>query len=128
MPHVSKQLLEKEKFLDIHKQLFKVMTELSRSGKTKAILNQLLTKTEKLMLAKRLAIIFMLNQKESTYAISNILKVSQSTAARMSLLYENGAYADIIEEMRKQNSFWTQLEKIIPPRVGRDRFKNFLQF
>ncbi len=46
----------------------------------------------------------------------------------MSLLYENGAYADIIEEMKKQNDFWIQLEKIIPPRVGKNRFKNFLQF
>ena len=80
------------------------------------------------MLAKRLAIIFMLDQKESMYAISNILKVSPSTVARMSLSYENGSYANIIEEMRKQSSFWVQFHKIIPPRVGRDRFKNFLQF
>ncbi len=128
MPHISKQLLEKGKFLDIHKQLFRVIADLSRSGRTRAILDQLLTKTEKLMLAKRLAIIFMLDQKESIYAISNILKVSPSTVARMSLLYENGGYRDILEEMRKQNSFWTKLEKIIPPRVGRNRFKNFLQF
>lgn len=128
MPHISKQLLEKGKFLDIHKQLFKVIAELSRSGKTRTILNQLLTKTEKLMLAKRLAIIFMLDQKESMYAISNILKVSPSTVARMSLIYENGGYGDILEEMKKQNSFWVKLEKIIPPRVGRNRFKNFLQF
>ena len=101
---------------------------LARSGKTNAVLGQLFTKTEKLMLAKRLAIIFMLDQKESTYAISNILKVSQSTVARISLKQENGEYGDIIEEMRKQSSFWAQLQKIIPPRVGRNRFNNFLQF
>ncbi len=128
MPHISKQLLEKKRFLEIHRQLFKIITEISRSGKTKIILDELLTKTEKLMLAKRLAIIFMLDQKESMYAISNILKVSPSTVARMSLSYENGSYANIIEEMRKQSSFWVQFHKIIPPRVGRDRFKNFLQF
>ncbi|MFA5888907.1 MAG: Trp family transcriptional regulator [Candidatus Paceibacterota bacterium] len=128
MPHISKQFLEKKKFQDIHSQLFKVINMLVREGKTTAILNELFTKTEKLMLAKRLAIIFMLDQKESSYAISNILKVSQSTVALMSLKQENGKYSDIIKEMRKQNNFWIQLQKIIPPRVGRNRFKNFLQF
>ncbi len=128
MPHISKQLLEKKQFIEIHRQLFKVITEISRGGKTKIILNELLTKTEKLMLAKRLAVIFMLERKESIYAISNILKMSPSTVARMSLLHENGAYKDILKDMKDKNSFWKTLEKIIPPRVGRNRFKNFLQF
>ena len=128
MPHISKQLLEKEKFMGIHRQLYKIITELSKSGNSKVIFNGLLTKTEKLMLAKRLAIIIMLDQKESIYAIENILKVSPSTVARMSLSYESGKYSELLKEVRKQNSFWTQIEKIIPPRVGRNRFKNFLQF
>ena len=128
MPHISKKLLEKEKFLNIHRQLLKIISEFSRSGNTKTIFNTLLTKTEKLMLAKRLAIIIMLDQKESIYAIENTLKVSPSTVARMSLSHENGVYRELLKEIHKQNNFWTQLEKIIPPRVGRNRFKNFLQF
>ena len=128
MPHISKQFLEKKKFHDIHNQLFKVINLLVREGKTTTILNELFTKTEKLMLAKRLAIIYMLDKQESSYAISNILKVSQSTVARMSLKQENGEYSDIIREMRRQDNFWVQLQKFIPPRVGRNRFKNFLQF
>jgi len=128
MPHVSKRLLEQKKFLDIHKELFKVITRLARSGKTSVALGKLFTKTEKLMLAKRLAIIVMLDQKESMYAIEHILKVSPSTVARLSLYYERGAYRELLEEIRKQYSFWTLIEKIIPPRVGRNRFKNFLQF
>ena len=128
MPHISKRLLEKEKFLEIHRQLFKVIVELSRLGKAKVVLNSLLTKTEKLMLSKRLAIIIMLDQRESIYAIENILKVSPSTVARMSVLYEKGVYSDLLKEVHEQKSFWTQIQKIIPPRVGRGRFKNFLQF
>ena len=128
MPHISKKLLERGKFLEIHKQFFKVIIELSRSGQAKVVLNNLLTKTEKLMLSKRLAIIVMLDQKESIYAIENTLKVSPSTVARMLLSYEKGKYSDLLKEIRKQNSFWTQIEKIIPPRVGRNRFKHFLQF
>ena len=128
MPHISKKLLEKDKFLGIHKQLYKIIAEFSRTGKAKIVFDELLTKTEKLMLAKRLAIIVMLDQNESIYAMEQTLKVSSSTVARMSLSYENGEYAELLKEIRKQNSFWTQIEKIIPPRVGRNRFKNFLQF
>lgn len=128
MSHVSKKLLEQKKFFDIHKELFKAIAELSRSGRTSVALGELFTKTEKLMLAKRLAIICMLDRKESIYAIERALKVSPSTVARISLGCEKGAYSHLISEIRGQNSFWVQLEKIIPPRVGRNRFKNFLQF
>ncbi len=128
MPHVSKKLLEKTKFSDIHHDLFKTIAELSGSGNAKAVLGELLTKTEKLMLAKRLAIIAMLDRGESIYSIQEILKVSPSTAARMSFLYENGAYKNLVKGIRSKDNFWVQLEKIIPPRVGRNRFKNFLKF
>ena len=128
MPHISKRLLEKNKFLDIHKQLYKILSTLSRSGKANVIFDELMTKTEKIMFAKRLAIILMLDQNESIYAIEQVLKVSPSTVARMSVLYDNGAYSKLLKEFRSQNSLWTQIQKIIPPRVGRDRFKNFLQF
>ncbi len=47
MPHVSKKLLEKTKFSDIHYDLFKTIAELSGSGNAKAVLNELFTKTEK---------------------------------------------------------------------------------
>ncbi len=125
MPHISKKLLEKDKFFHIHKQLYKVVNDLVRSGKTKTLFDDLLTKTEKIMLSKRLAVIVMLDNKESIYAIENILKVSSSTVGRMSYAYERGMYRDLLKEIRTQNSFWNQLKKIIPPKVGRDRFKNF---
>jgi uncharacterized protein YerC len=125
MPHVSKKLLEKENFVKIHRQLFKSITKLVSSGKTDAILGELLTKTEKLMFAKRLSIIFMIHRGESLYAIEQILKVSPSTVARIRLGYELGAYRKLIEEAREGSGFWIQLNKIIPPRVGRNRFKNF---
>ena len=128
MPHISKRFLEKNKFFEIHKQLYKAVANLVRSGKTKVIFDGLLTKTEKIMLAKRLAIIIMIDQKESIYAIENILKVSSSTVSRMFDQYEKGLYSDLLKQIKLQDSFWTQIQKIIPPRVGRNRFKNFLQF
>lgn len=128
MPHISKRFLQKEKYLEIHKQLYKIIKELSRTGGAKLIFDELFTKTEKLMLAKRLAIILLLDKDESIYAIENTLKVSPSTVARISLLCEEGKFKDLVKEIKKQTGFWSQMEKIIPPKVGRNRFKNFLQF
>ncbi len=125
---MSKKLLEKKKFLAIHKELFKFMTKISRAGNSHSLFNELFTKTEKLMIAKRLAIIYLISQKESLYAIEQTLKVSPSTVARMSYKYEKGNYKELVKEIREQSSFWAQLERIVPPKVGRNRFKNFLQF
>lgn len=128
MPHISKKLLEKNKFLEIHNQLYKAVSNLVVSGKTRVVFNELLTKTEKIMLAKRLAVILMIDQGETTYAVRHTLKVSPSTVSRMYKLYEQGLFSELIKELKLQNNFWVQIKKIIPPRVGRDRFKTFLKF
>lgn len=128
MPHISKRFLDKGEFSYIHKQLYSVIKELARTGKARVIFNELLTKTEKIMLAKRLAIIIMLDKGESSYSIEKILKVSTSTVGRMLVFYEQGLYLELLKEIKIINSFWTKLEKVLPPRVGRNRFKNFLQF
>ncbi len=128
MPHISKKLLERNKFIEINKQLYKNIQNLVRSGKTKVFFDEVLTKTEKIMLAKRLAMIVMIDEGETSYAIENILQVSPSTVARISDSYEIGKYDNIIKEIKLQKSFQTLIKKIIPPRVGRDRFKHFLQF
>lgn len=114
--------------MEIHKQFYKIIKELSRTGNAKLVFDELFTKTEKLMLAKRLAIILLLDQGESIYAIENTLKVSPSTVARISLAYEEGKFTNLIKEIKNQVGFISQMEKIIPPRIGRNRFKNFLQF
>ena len=128
MPHISKRLLEKDDFININKQFYKIIGNLVRSGKTRLLFDGILTKTERIMLSKRLAIIILLDKGESIYAIEKLMKVSPSTVARMSVLYDIGTYSDLLNEIRLQNKFWNQISKIIPPRVGRDRFKNFLQF
>jgi uncharacterized protein YerC len=128
MPHVSKHLLRRKNFLHVHRQLFSVITELARSGETNAVLGELLTSTERFMLAKRLAIIVMLENGESPYAIWRILRVSPSTVERLSANRDKGTYKNLLRLIKKQDSIWSFLEKIAPPRVGRNRFKNFLNF
>ena len=96
----------------------------------KAVLHALLTKTEKVMLAKRLAIIYMLENGESWYRIQHTLKVSPSTVERLSHACDLGIYDALRKKIgaKRWNGFWRTMEALLPPRAGRDRFKNFLKF
>lgn len=85
MPHVSKQALTSKTIEDLEHHLINLFEE-SSSKSRKDLMVELLTKTERLMLAKRIAILYMLNSGASIYKISHILKVSPSTIAR----FKNG--------------------------------------
>ena len=128
MPHVSQKRVKKQVFNRMSNEFVNAIASMKNSSEVRGFLNELLTPTERVMLAKRLAVILMLKKKYSFLMIRHILKVSPSTVARISLQYEKGAYSKLLIEIKKQNSFWSELSKIIPPRAGRNRFKNFLQF
>jgi uncharacterized protein YerC len=130
MSHISKHYLKQEDFMVIHKILYEALASFYSTREAKVILGELLTKTEKIMLAKRLAIISLLNQGHSIYFIQHVLKVSPSTVARIRLAYEDKKYTSLVQKLktRKWDTVRKQIERIIPPRTGRDRFKHFLNF
>ncbi len=127
MPHVSKEQLAEKVFLHIYNQFTDSVS--SRSRKKQNILGDLLTKTEKVMLAKRLAIIFMLTEGASLYHIQHVLNVSSSTAARFNRNIENGAYVHIqgrLHTKQKKKDFWDILEVVVRagmPPMGRGRWQ-----
>jgi len=126
MPHVSKKKLDKETFEKIFRKLIAVLERAQNQKKLTPILDELLTETEKIMLAKRLAIVLMLSGNTPQHRISEALFVSPSTVTRISLSIEVGKY-DLITSISKKDRI--DLEKIIwllltaggimPPRVGR---------
>lgn len=129
MPHVSKKDLDVGVQAKIFDQLFEVFKTAGRRNKTSKLLVELLTKTEKMMFAKRLAIIFLLEKGVPQHVISSHLQVSPSTIARISLNLERGKYRSL-KEMSGSKMELT-VEKLIkliffsmPPRVGRGRWKN----
>lgn len=125
MPHISKIKLEQE-ILD---KLFSKMVNILERAQTKkrfsAVVRELLTETEKVMLAKRLAIILMLEGGVPQHHISDVLHVSSSTVVRISLGLELGKY-DAIRSISKTKKM--DLEKVVwllltaggimPPRAG----------
>jgi len=125
MPHISKKKLGREVFLRIHKQFVAVVAELRTPVSVESFLGELLTTTEKIMLAKRLAIIFMLNEGVSEYYIYRTLKVSPSTVARMHVAFDGGKYKKIVRVLDGRK-FWAQLGRFarmgMPPITGRGRW------
>ena len=80
---LSGQLLEK--LFDL---FFEVVGNKSSKEEFKKIFVDLLTPAERIMLAKRVAIIYLLLKKIEYYNICDRLKVSQGTVAKYSLLME----------------------------------------
>lgn len=82
MPHVSRKKLNKKIYQKIGDEFILFILELKSSTDTKSFLTNLLTKTERVMLAKRLAVIGMLIKGYSFEAIQKTLEVSPSTVDR----------------------------------------------
>lgn len=98
MPHISKYKLSnksKNNCAELLKEL------ISQSSNKQPLLIDLLTNTEQTMLAKRLAIIYLIRKNESSYYITNTLKVSPSTINRMKKDMWSGKYNDILHYWEK---------------------------
>jgi uncharacterized protein YerC len=127
MTQVSKRFLSKkveERILDL---FWTSLSSLSTKQKVALFLNDLLTRTEKTMLSKRLAIAFMLMKEHDYPIINNRLKVSDSTIwnVKTSLALSGKGYRMAIEQImskEKWEKFWQDLdsffEEILPPRYG----------
>ncbi len=127
MAQVSKRFLHKkveERILDLFWTSF---SSLSTKQKVSLFLNDLLTTTEKIMLAKRLAIAFMLMKGHDYPTINNRLKVSDPTIwnVKTSLSLSGKGYKMAIEQImskEKWEKFWEDLDnlfqEILPPRYG----------
>ncbi len=112
-------------------ELIRSLERSFKKGKTKSVFYEFFTYTERAMLAKRLAVVAMLSQKISTYAIAEVLCMSPSTIDRMSLKYERGQYDGIIKYALGQKDVWEIIDDILtvgglmPPRAGGKRWRKF---
>ncbi len=98
MPHISKRELTKENLENLYTELLKV---LEKSKRNKKVSNEFFTKTERIMFAKRLAVIMMLSRGISVYSIADSLAMSPSTVSLMALKFEEGKYKNIIMQTKK---------------------------
>lgn len=127
MAQVSRRFLKKdveERIADLFRES---LTRLETKGKAALFLDDLLSNTEKIMLAKRLSIAFMLMKGYSYDIINEVLKVSDQTIwnVKKSLELRGKGYKAVIETIIKSEQwikFWQDLDhflnQIIPPGKG----------
>ncbi len=82
MPHVSKRKLKERAEKELTKSLQTVLTKINNYQEIGSFLDSLLSDTERLMLAKRLAIVVLLEEKIPESTIANVLSVTRETVAR----------------------------------------------
>ena len=91
MPHISKGKITEKTQAEMGRLVDDMLLETS-SRRRKRIFSELLTPTEKLMLAKRLTLIYLIEKDTPTFTISALLRVSPSTVARFETMVDRGAF------------------------------------
>jgi len=130
MPHISKRKLEEKFVKDLFLEIVSVFEKAGRRGELKRVLGELLTPTEKIMFAKRLAVISMLAQNIPIHVIADNLSMSSSTIDIMSLRFEVGSYSHVVENGLKKTDIVDIINMIqtvggiMPPRSGKGRWKS----
>jgi uncharacterized protein YerC len=130
MVHISKDKLDDVLRNKLFNELVHFIAPKSKAS-AENILGDLLTKTEKVMLAKRLAAIFMISEKVSLYKTATRLKLSTSTVKRMYTSYSFGEYDRLLGELNRRKvekeKFWELIELISRagmPSMGKRRWQS----
>lgn len=126
MPHISSKKLKKEQLQKLYNEFGISLEKSAKKSWVKFFLNDFLTRTEKIMLAKRFAVIYLLSKDVPISYIAEALCMSPTTISRMSFKYDIGKYSSLLKAIKGEN-IWEILEKILraglPPRAGRGRWK-----
>jgi hypothetical protein len=130
MPHVSKKKLSDKQQFTLDKNFSNWLDTLSKSNTSIAV-RSLLTDTERIMLAKRLSIIFLIGDGLSSYKISKMCSVTIQTVQRLQVDLESGRFDDLVklwDKKKARDEMWKLIETFsrmgLPSYVGKDRYKN----
>ncbi len=108
MAHVSSKKLRAKTSIKIKRNL--VLAVGQDEGR---IIECLLTPTETTMLAKRLAMIVLLERGDSAYRIGKLLNVSVSTAERFHKMHGSGVFKPVSRILRKRKRTFLDLLELV---------------
>ena len=127
MPHVSSKKLNDKIWAEVYRQFMVALAHTEPRAKRRKKLHAILTPTERIMLAKRVALIPLISQGSSWYAIKRKLNISPSTITRIAKVIDRGGYQDLLVMYKKQtkNRSWKIIETLLfgifPQRDGESR-------
>jgi len=127
MPQISKYKLNQQVYRKIFALFPDFLARLARQGQQQVVINTLFSATERIMLAKRLAIALMLVKGYSYQEIVHKLKVSWGTVGKISELLKTSdqTFVKELEQIAKQEAFADfllaigyKISSTLPPRGG----------
>lgn len=118
MAQISSKPLKEEINEQVLELLLKVVTQVYSRNEAVEILDDLLSPTEKVVLAKRLAIVLLLEKGYGYEAIEKILHVSAATIASVNikLKFEGNGYRYFVRRVlrnQKIRKIWEKLEDLV---------------
>ncbi|MBL7045494.1 MAG: hypothetical protein ISR99_00450 [Parcubacteria group bacterium] len=129
MPHVSSKKIDKKTLEKMHDLFFSTITSkrVPRKNQQK-FFEELLTETEKVMLAKRLTAIALLSRGVSPYQVGKRIKLSETTTNKLQIKLEEGKFSHIIKThlAQSKSAIGHYLENLIspPPKYGKGLMKH----
>jgi len=108
---VSAKNLSHKASLAIHQHLATAISEVKNIDQAKQFLTDFLTSTERVVLAKRLAIGLLLHKKIAYEEIKNTLNVSSATISAVSTMMKHPGFKLAIEKINEEEWAETQLRK-----------------
>ena len=118
MPQISKRPLKKELENRLYETLWAALAKLDKKESVSEFLEDILTFTERVMIAKRLAIALLLNRGWDQEAISRYLKVSTSTVQHVKTVFRFGGRGlqkvlDQLEQDKAWQEMWLDLKQTL---------------
>jgi hypothetical protein len=111
MPHVSRHALTEKAKRHMTDCLTLFLSD-HHVGRRKKVFREMLTKTERTMLAKRFVMLHLIREGCPTHTISSLLRVSPSTVARFEVKIEKGLYAETIQWLQMGRNT-SRIEEVI---------------
>lgn len=87
MVNISKRPVDEEKLFKLYQLFFEVVSNASDKEEFMELIKDILTPIEQIMVAKRIAIIYLLIKQVEQVDIADYIKVSRATVGRYSLLF-----------------------------------------
>lgn len=117
MTQVSRRVLNKQVAEQIFETLWEAISQVRDKQEIQIFLNDLLTPTERIMIAKRLAIAVLLLKQHDYETIKDFLKVSGETISKISLILKmNQGFKLAINKVIKTEAgrqFWQDIENLL---------------
>lgn len=114
MPHLSKRKLNSKTQRLLFDALDSLFSNLSKADANK-VLYALLTKTERLMIAKRIGASLLIREKSTEIEISEALKLSIATVSKFNLIIKAGdkpTWELILKKLERWHDFATLKEAL----------------